>query len=114
MVHNPVNAPNPLSAAQIQQFIADGFVRIDHAFPRELAAEARAILWRDLGCDPGDPQTWTKPVIRLGMYNEPPFIAAANASTLHAAFNQLVGIGRWLPCTSVGTFPVRFPSLDEP
>src|SRR3954462_14756191 len=40
-----------LSDDQIQQFIRDGFVRIDRAFPRELADEARTILWRDTGCD---------------------------------------------------------------
>jgi hypothetical protein len=41
-----------LSSAQIKQFIQDGFVRIDRAFPRQLADEGRAILWRDLPCDP--------------------------------------------------------------
>ena len=38
-----------LSDDQIQQFIRDGFVRIYRAFPRELADEARTILWRDDG-----------------------------------------------------------------
>lgn len=33
-----------LEPARIEQFITDGFVRIDHAFPRELADAARAIL----------------------------------------------------------------------
>ena len=45
-----------LSDAQVQQFIEDGFIRIDRAFPRELADAGRAILWRDTGCDPDDPQ----------------------------------------------------------
>jgi hypothetical protein len=31
-----------LSRAEIQQFIQDGFVRIDRAFPRQLADEGRA------------------------------------------------------------------------
>jgi hypothetical protein len=62
-----------LSDAQVKQFIRDGFVRIDRAFPRELADEARAILWRDTGCEPRDPTTWTKPVTRLGGYSEEPF-----------------------------------------
>src|SRR5882672_5968024 len=44
-----------LSDAQVQQFIEDGFIRIDRAFPRELADAGRAILWRDTGCDPDDP-----------------------------------------------------------
>jgi hypothetical protein len=97
-----------------RQFIRDGFVRIDEAFPRELADEGRAILWRDTGCDPDNPATWTKPVIRLGMYGDPPFAQAANTPTLHKAFDQLVGPGRWLPRPNLGTFPIRFPSPDDP
>jgi hypothetical protein len=103
-----------LSDAQIQQFIRDGFVKIEEAFPRDLADQGRAILWRDTGCAPGDPTTWTKPVIRLGMYGQEPFAKAANTPVLHKAFDQLVGRGRWLPRMNLGTFPIRFPSPDDP
>ena len=103
-----------LSAAQIASFIADGLVRIDDAFTPETAAAARAILWRDTGCDPHDPSTWTRPVVRLGHYAQPPFREAANTPVLHAAFDQLVGAGRWLPLGALGTFPVRFPSDEDP
>ncbi|GAB3515538.1 phytanoyl-CoA dioxygenase family protein [Emticicia fontis] len=103
-----------LDKNQIQQFIYQGFVKIENAFSSELAAEARDILWKDMGCDPNDSSTWTKPVIRLGMYTQAPFIKAANTEVLHAAFNQLVGKGNWIPCQSMGTFPVRFPSAEEP
>ena len=107
-------APHGLSEAQLRRFIDDGFVRIDRAFARETADAARAILWRETGCDPDDRATWTRPVIRLGMHSEPPFREAASSPALHAAFDQLVGAGRWLPCGSVGTFPVRFPSSEDP
>jgi hypothetical protein len=103
-----------LNDAQIRHFIDNGFIRIDEAFRHSLADDARSILWRDLGCDPADPATWTKPVIRLGMYSEKPFVDAANTPTLHAAYDQLVGVGRWQPCMAMGTFPVRFPSPDDP
>lgn len=103
-----------LDDAQIAHFVERGFVRLDHAFPPTLAEEVRAILWRDLGCDPDDPASWTKPVIRLGMYTDAPFVAAANTSLLHGAFDQLVGVGRWSPCRAMGTFPVRFPSPEDP
>jgi len=103
-----------LEGAQIQQFINDGFVRIDEAFPRHLAEAGRAILWRDLPCDPADPATWTQPVVRLGMYGNTPFREAANSPVLHAAFDQLVGRGRWRPRIDLGTFPVRFPSTEDP
>ena len=107
----PVRA---LSDAQIRQFIDDGFIRLDRAFPKLLAEQGRAILWRDLPCDPDDPATWTRPVIRLGYYGDEPFKRAVNSPVLHAAFDQLVGKGRWRPRADLGTFPVRFPSPDDP
>ncbi|SEJ84825.1 Phytanoyl-CoA dioxygenase (PhyH) [Dyadobacter sp. SG02] len=103
-----------LNAQQIDQFITRGFIRIDDAFPTEVAAQARDILWNDLGVDRHDPTTWTRPVIRLGMYPQEPFVASANTQVLHTAFDQLVGAGKWLPCRSMGTFPVRFPSDQDP
>ena len=103
-----------LNSIQIQQFITEGFIRIDNAFSAEVAAEVRSILWKDIDGDPGDPSTWTKPVVRLGMYSQPPFIQSANTPILLAAFDQLVGKGKWIPCRSMGTFPVRFPSVEDP
>jgi hypothetical protein len=107
-------AVSGLEPAQIEQFITDGFVRIDRAFPRELAEAARVILWKATGCREDDPTTWTQPVIRLGMFAQPPFVEAANTAALHAAFDQLVGPGRWQRPAAVGTFPVRFPSAVDP
>lgn len=103
-----------LTESQIEQFIRDGFVKIEDAFPRALADEGRAILWRDSGCDENDPATWTKPVIRLGWYGQEPFAKAANTPQLHQAFNQLVGPEYWAPRDNLGAFPVRFPSPDDP
>lgn len=103
-----------LTETQIQAFIRDGFVRIDQAFPRELATEGRAILWADTGFSPHNAATWLQPVIRLGNYSQAPFRLAANTPRLVSAYDQLVGVGRWLPRTSLGTFPIRFPSPDDP
>ena len=103
-----------LSDAQVEGFIRDGFVRIDNAFSREIAQQAREIMWRDLPCDPHDPATWTRPVVRLPGYGQGPFHAAANTPVLHAAFDRRVGKGRWIPRKGLGTFPVRFPHPDDP
>jgi hypothetical protein len=102
-----------LSDDDVERFIEEGFVRIDGAFPRALAAQARAILWRETGCDPEDPATWTRPVIRLDLHGEAPFRQAANTPLLHAALDRLVGQGRWLPRVNLGTFPARFPSSED-
>jgi hypothetical protein len=114
MPTNRNDTTRALSDAQIDTFIHDGFVRIDRAFPKQLAETARTILWRDTGCDPNDPATWTRPVIRLGMYTAAPFVEAANTPILHHAFDRLAGPGRWQPVRAMGTFPVRFPSPDDP
>ncbi len=103
-----------LTSDQVDSFVRDGFVRIDDAFPRALADEGREILWRDTGCDPANPATWTRPVIRLGGYAQRPFDLAVNTPKLHEAYDQLVGKGRWAPRRSLGTFPVRFPSPEDP
>jgi hypothetical protein len=103
-----------LSEAEVRAFIEHGFLRIEHAFARETAEAGRRILWRDTGCDPDDPASWTKPVIRLGGYADPPFAEAVNTPILRNAFDQLVGKGRWLPRAGLGTFPIRFPSPVDP
>lgn len=103
-----------LNDQKIEAFIHQGFVRIDGAFPREVAEAAAEILWSDLPCDRHDPATWTEPVIRLGMYSQQPFIDSINSPELYRIFDQLVGKGKWTPCRSVGTFPVRFPSKTTP
>lgn len=103
-----------LSGEQVEQFIRDGFIRIDRAFPREVAEEGCAIMWRDIPFDPHDPATWTKPVIRLPGYGGGPFEKAVNTPVLHDAFDRLVGKGRWEQRDGLGSFPVRFPSPDDP
>ncbi|UJR83566.1 phytanoyl-CoA dioxygenase family protein [Sandaracinus amylolyticus] len=100
----------PLSDAQVERFVSEGFVRLDDAFPRALADEGRAILWKETGCDPDDRTTWTRPVVRLGGYAQPPFARAASTPRICAALDQLVGEGRWAPLLGLGTFPIRFPS----
>src|SRR5260221_2954899 len=103
-----------LSHSQIQQFIQNGYIRLDDAFHREWADEGRAILWKDTGCHPTDASTWTKPVIRLGFYSQEPFLKSVNTPVLCTAFDQLVGKGNWVGRSSIGTFPVRFPSTEDP
>ncbi|KPM53749.1 phytanoyl-CoA dioxygenase [Frankia sp. CcI49] len=109
-----VTAAPTLAEEEIQSFVDDGFVRVPEAFPRTSADEGRSMLWRMTGLDPDDPATWTSPVIRLGGSAEAPFHEAANTTRLRGAYDQLVGPGRWLPRTGLGTFPIRFPHPDDP
>jgi hypothetical protein len=109
-----------LSKEQARRFVEDGFVRIDGAFPREIADTGLAALWRATGCDPNDPATWVRPVIRIATVNDEhgaqplSFREAANTPVLYDAFDKLVGPGRWRPRPNVGAFVVRFPSEADP
>ncbi|MGA6121743.1 phytanoyl-CoA dioxygenase family protein [Sphingobacterium anhuiense] len=103
-----------LSKKEIEQFIHNGFVRIDNAFSQDVANAILDILWNDLPFERSNPSTWTEPVIRLGMYTQQPFVDSLNTEKLYSAFNQLIGKDKWIPCRSVGTFPVRFPSAQKP
>ncbi|MGW5514878.1 phytanoyl-CoA dioxygenase family protein [Nocardia africana] len=103
-----------LTDAEVESFVAEGFVRVEGAFSAATAAEAREILWRATGCDPQDSGTWTRPVIRLPGFGDPPFTRAAQSPLLADACDQLVGAGRWIPQQGLGTFPIRFPGEQPP
>ncbi|MEU8901728.1 phytanoyl-CoA dioxygenase family protein [Nocardia sp. NPDC048505] len=103
-----------LDEDQIESFVAEGFVKVAGAFPAEVAAAGRAILWQASGCDPDDAATWRQPVVRVGERGEEPFARAVTAPALVTAFDQLAGAGNWLPRNSLGTFPIRFPVGGDP
>ncbi len=113
-MHDEYQSSAALGAADIEQFIEHGFLRVDNAFSAELAQQARAIMWRDLPCSEHDPASWRFPVVRLPGYGGEPFRTIANMPVLRSAFDQLVGKGRWVPRDGLGTFPVRFPHPDDP
>jgi hypothetical protein len=103
-----------LTGTEVESFIEHGFVRLDDAFSRDLARQGREELWAAMGLSPDEPEMWTRPVVRLGGMSSPPFVAAANTSRLHRAYDALVGDGRWIRPEGLGTFPIRFPSSEPP
>jgi hypothetical protein len=106
--------PRVLSDVDREQFVRHGFVKLENAFPAEIAAAARAILCRAAGVDPEDRRTWNRPVVRLGEFAQEPFREAVNTASLHTAFDELAGVGRWVPRQSLGGFPIRFPHREDP
>lgn len=103
-----------LTPEAVDRFIADGFVRLSAAVDRATAEQCRDELWAATGYDRHDPRTWADTLVRIDGLGTPPFRAAANGLMLRAAFDQLVGAGRWVPRTGLGTFPLRFPGVGEP
>jgi hypothetical protein len=103
-----------MRAGWVERFVDDGFVKIEGAFPPDLAAACAALLWEQIDADPDDQSTWTRPVYWVGDMPQEPFVAAANTPVLHDAFDALLGVGRWSPRPSLGSFPLRFPHSEEP
>lgn len=55
-----------LTDADVDHFIAKGYVKIEAAFPREAAEEAQERCFRRLGYDPNDKSTWAEQRIHMG------------------------------------------------
>jgi hypothetical protein len=103
-----------LGDEQVADFITDGFVKLEAAFPRSLAEECLELLWDQIEPDRDRPETWTQPLVYVWDCPQEPFRRAANTPRLHAAFDQLVGPGQWRRPESLGWFVIRFPSEAEP
>ncbi|MEL6644007.1 MAG: phytanoyl-CoA dioxygenase family protein [Pseudomonadota bacterium] len=99
-----------LTRDQIKGFVTRGFVRVNDAFPRELAAQARRRIWRDLPGDGRIPATWPQSVERSDIYRQKPFREVLGAPRLQRAIDQLVGPGRWQQPNGLGPFVIRYPS----
>ncbi|MEU6372285.1 phytanoyl-CoA dioxygenase family protein [Streptomyces sp. NPDC046909] len=98
----------------VEQFLEDGFVKIEGAFPPRVAEHCGRLLWRETGYDAEDPATWKDPVVWVADMAQGPFAAAVNSPVLHEAFDVLTGEGRWQSRYSLGSFPLRFPHEEEP
>ena len=107
-----------LSQADIDSFVANGFIAVRGAVPADVLEACQDEIWSALG-DRGvlrdDPGTWRDPVVRIGCPESEAFAAAGTQPVLWEAFDQLIGEGRWWRRRGVGgTIPVRFPSQADP
>ena len=103
-----------LTDAQVERLIDDGFVLLEQVVPADVVAAGRKVIWADLGQSPDDPTSWTEPVVRLLPSDRRPFKEAFGSPRLVAAFDQLVGAGRWMDRPDLGSFVVRFPHTSDP
>jgi hypothetical protein len=94
----------------LDAFMSHGYAKIEQAAPRNVADEARALLWRQLGLSPADPAGWTEPVKWASdLTGAGPFGELARSTALAAALDRICGQGGWSPRGSLGNIPVRFP-----
>jgi len=99
-------------------FARDGYVAVRGAFDERIAGACRDLIWDSLGgqgISRADRATWTRPLVRIACPEGEPFAAAAASAALTAAYDELIGAGRWTRRAGVGgTVPVRFPSEEYP
>jgi hypothetical protein len=98
-------------------FVRDGFVAVRGAFDAETARACRDMIWDSLGHlgISRDPATWARPRVEVDCPEGGPFTAAGTSPALAAAYDELIGPGRWTRRAGVGgVVPVRFPSEEYP
>jgi hypothetical protein len=100
----------------LDAFIQDGYVAIRGAFDADTAAAGRQLIWesmRQRGIRQDDPATWPT-LAQIDNLDDESFRAAATAPALTAAYDELIGPGRWTPRVDAGrAVVVRFPSEDR-
>jgi len=83
---------------------------LEQAASPSAADSARALLWRQLGLSPVDPDQWSAPVRWASdVTGEGPFGELVRSRAMAAALDQICGTGGWSPRGSLGNIPVRFP-----
>ena len=73
-----------LTEEQRRAFDEQGFLLVSGLIPRQIAVAAEAAVWRDLGLDPNDPASWSRPRTHQG-YPGPELVACYTPEVLDAA-----------------------------
>jgi hypothetical protein len=101
-----------MSIIDVDRFIADGFVKLEAAAPREAGDRARALLWQQIGLSPQDPAGWREPVVwAADLMGAGPFGEIIRSPRLAGALDELCGEGGWVPRGALGNMPIRFPRV---
>ncbi|GAA4190753.1 phytanoyl-CoA dioxygenase family protein [Microbispora amethystogenes] len=97
------------------RFVAEGFLKLEEAFPRETGDRLRDILWQQVGLSPDEPGDWTQPVVWAGPdpMGRGPFGEAVRSPALAEALDLVAGKGGWEPRATIGNIPIRFPHPSD-
>ena len=100
----------------VDAFIRDGYVAVRGAVDAATAAACRELTWAALagqGARADDRSSWPSLAV-LSDLGGGPFAAAGMAPALTAAYDELIGPGRWSPLLRAGdAVAVRFPGEDR-
>ena len=102
----------------LDAFVRDGYVAVRGAVDADTVAACRELIWAAMerrGVSRDDPATWPPLMEGMGDHlSAGPFGAAYLAPALTAAYDELIGPGRWRPWADMGeSVVVRFPAEDE-
>ncbi|GAA1313171.1 phytanoyl-CoA dioxygenase [Planotetraspora silvatica] len=104
----------PAVDVDVERFVADGFIKVEEAFPRAVGDRIRESFWEQIGLSPDRPSEWVKPVIwAVDETGQGPFGEAIRGPKIAAALDQIAGKGGWLPRGTVGMAPIRFPHPED-
>ncbi|GLK15260.1 phytanoyl-CoA dioxygenase family protein [Streptosporangium carneum] len=93
----------------VESFVRDGFVKVTIG-SREQGEAAQALLWRQIGLSPDEPEGWREPVVwAADMTGQGPFGELVRSPALAAGLDALCGKGGWQPRGAAGNIPIRFP-----
>jgi hypothetical protein len=100
----------------VDGFVRDGYVAIRGAFDAATAAACRGRIWESLsaqGVQESNRATWPARADLDSLAGEP-FYSAAASPVLTAAYDELIGRGRWTRPVAAGrAVVVTFPSEDR-
>ncbi|WP_327588134.1 phytanoyl-CoA dioxygenase family protein [Nonomuraea sp. NBC_00507] len=101
-----------MGVVDIDRFVAEGFVKLEAAVPREVGDAARALVWQQIGLSPDEPSGWQQPVVWASdLTGQGPFGELVRSPRLHQALDEVAGPGGWVPRGSIGNMPIRFPRV---
>jgi hypothetical protein len=81
----------------VDSFLRDGFVAVRRAVDAGTAAACRELIWQSMArrsLRRADPATWPS-LVRIDDLDAGPFTAAGLSPALAAAYEELIGPGRW-------------------
>ncbi|MCX5659172.1 MAG: hypothetical protein NTW19_05545 [Planctomycetota bacterium] len=106
-----------LTPAQVEEFKEEGVVMLRDAFPREAADTVRNLVWSRLkavkNVDRDDRSTWREGFVHLPETIVSPETEACYTPRVLAAFDDLLGEGRWNRPSGLGWWPVILPGFSS-
>ncbi|WP_326643270.1 phytanoyl-CoA dioxygenase [Streptosporangium sp. NBC_01755] len=94
---------------QVESFVRDGFVKLTIG-SREQGEAAQALLWKQIGLSPNEPEGWREPVVwAADLTGQGPFGELVRSPALAAGLDAVCGKGGWQPRGAAGNIPIRFP-----